>query len=521
MAITFGTNKQMQLVHSCDSLTNITGSIDGLEGFGYNIQGTNSVTIAIRKNEVIPVTITQESGNTITVPTGSQVIAWAASSVATIADAQTMTINGSTSSSAALDVKSIMIGYFKPFAFNYNNYGTTLTSVVWTWDSSGANIRTANNIWMDAIYIGNGVDLSGTTVSDSLFLEGQTYDETSNTYNGVLISQEGIVFSQGDIFISTTTGNSFNETLVFYETLYGNNTYTLNGTGTASLANTSISVSGTITLNVDFSAMTSFSMIGGTLSGFNSLSVASGQTFNRVVCTDGNTITMGAATSRSVFDQCGQITLNGTFSNVTVSDSTVSSGVAAVVCDSINDITGGSIDTTTGNGHAIELTTAHTGSFTTSTSGYDSGVTGSPITPTEAGVNATGNETILISASSGTFNIAVGSGLTVPSVAIANGSTAVVNVTDFQPTLTLTGLIPNSEVRIYNAGTTTEFDPGIENSGTSYSLQYSYLPNTLVDIVVHNVSYKHYRVEDFLLSAQDASLPIAQIFDRNYSNPPP
>ena len=91
-------------------------------------------------------------------------------------------------------------------------------------------------------------------------------------------------------------------------------------------------------------------------------------------------------------------------------------------------------------------------------------------------------------------------------------------VTGFQPTLTLTGLVANSEVRIYTAGTTTELD-GVENSGTTFAYQYEYVAATTVDIVVHKADYKHIRLEDFLLGSGDASLPIQQIFDRNYSNP--
>ena len=233
---------------------------------------------------------------------------------------------------------------------------------------------------------------------------------------------------------------------------------------------------------------------------------------------------------------CDQITLgSGTMSSCTVSNSTVASAEAAVVVSDLDNYSGGSI-TTTGTGHAIELTVATDGSWSTETSGYRAGTTGTPITPYYVGSTANGNETIFINVASGTVNISV-SGVTTPSVALPSGSTATVNITGFQPTLTLTGIkadsatnisggAPSSEVRIYETGTTTELT-GIENVietvpggkvGT-FSYQYAYPASTNVDIVIHHLDYKYYRINNYELGASNASLPIAQIPDRNYTNP--
>lgn len=97
-----------------------------------------------------------------------------------------------------------------------------------------------------------------------------------------------------------------------------------------------------------------------------------------------------------------------------------------------------------GTGHAVELTSIGGGSMTwdCTTSGYDAGVTGSPVAPTN-----TGNETIYVSATTGTITINVADGATVPSIRSAG---AVVNVVVPEVTVTFTGLVAGGEFRIYD-----------------------------------------------------------------------
>lgn len=78
----------------------------------------------------------------------------------------------------------------------------------------------------------------------------------------------------------------------------------------------------------------------------------------------------------------------------------------------------------------------------------------------------------------------------------------------------LTGLIAGSEVRVYEAGTTTEID-GIETSGTTFATTISV---SSVDLVVFNTTYLPVRTLAINTSV-DVTLPIQQIFDRNYENP--
>ena len=80
--------------------------------------------------------------------------------------------------------------------------------------------------------------------------------------------------------------------------------------------------------------------------------------------------------------------------------------------------------------------------------------------------------------------------------------------------LTLEPLIADSEVRIYEAGTTTEI-AGIESSGTSF--QTSIEVNS-VDIVIHKEDYEYVRIAGVDTSGGDLTVPIDQVFDRNYAN---
>jgi hypothetical protein len=87
-----------------------------------------------------------------------------------------------------------------------------------------------------------------------------------------------------------------------------------------------------------------------------------------------------------------------------------------------------------------------------------------------------------------------------------------------QQTLSLTGIKENSEVRIYHSGTTTEL-AGIENSTTTFDYEYVYSAGTYVDIVILHLDWDYYRIDNYLLPSTGATLPIAQITDRVYSNP--
>lgn len=90
---------------------------------------------------------------------------------------------------------------------------------------------------------------------------------------------------------------------------------------------------------------------------------------------------------------------------------------------------------------------------------------------------------------------------------------------EFQPTLYLTGLKNPTEVRIFEAGTTTEV-AGQENvtSGT-FSWVFDPAETPSVDISVLALNYQNIRLTSFALSSADVTIPIQQQVDRQYANP--
>ena len=86
-----------------------------------------------------------------------------------------------------------------------------------------------------------------------------------------------------------------------------------------------------------------------------------------------------------------------------------------------------------------------------------------------------------------------------------------INIVAPPASLTLTGLQPDTEVRVYEAGTSNEV-AGVENSGTTFSASIT-IPS--VDIVVFNVEYLPVYL-DAVDTTNNVALPIQQIFDRNY-----
>ncbi len=98
--------------------------------------------------------------------------------------------------------------------------------------------------------------------------------------------------------------------------------------------------------------------------------------------------------------------------------------------------------------------------------------------------------------------------------AILTGSITDSGGTTTRTQLSLTGLKTNSEVRVYQAGTATEVD-GIENSGTTFSTTTT---ESSIDLVIFNTQYQPVRTLA-IDTTVNVTLPIQQIFDRNYTNP--
>lgn len=176
----------------------------------------------------------------------------------------------------------------------------------------------------------------------------------------------------------------------------------------------------------------------------------------------------------------------------------VGSGNAIVDWKATTDIESCTFELSSGtsDAHAIKITAAGTYTFTDLTfTGF-----GSDGSNTAAIINDTGGVVVL--------NVFEG---LAPTVKNGVGAATTVNVLT---TLTLTGLQPDSEVRVFDAGTTTEL-AGVENSGTTFTANIS---ASSVDIVVHSLGYEYQKIEGADTSS-NLTLPIQQRVDRNYRNP--
>lgn len=166
--------------------------------------------------------------------------------------------------------------------------------------------------------------------------------------------------------------------------------------------------------------------------------------------------------------------------------------------DSNTDIEASTFELSSGTtaGHAAKISSTGTYTFT-------------DLTFTGFGADGTTSAAIF-NDSGGVVTINVFGG-NAPTVRNGTGASTTVNVLT---TLTLTGLQPNTEVRVYDAGTATEL-AGVENSGTSFSANIS---ATSVDIVIHSLGYEYQKIEG-ADTTSNLTLPIQQRVDRNYRNP--
>lgn len=234
-------------------------------------------------------------------------------------------------------------------------------------------------------------------------------------------------------------------------------------------------------------------------------------TVNLTTCTftdmDTFVFQSGATLVSTTFRRCGRVTLGGatvtgcSFERSTATTSLLVGGSVSTVsnCSFVSD----------GSNHAIEITAAGSYTFNGLTfSGYAAGSTGSPVTPT-----STGNEAVYVNVATGTVTISSDTALSVRSAG------ATVNVVAGQKTLTVTGISSGSDVVILTAGTDTVLtsNDGATNPVTSFQYAYTYAANTFVDIAVYKAGYVPYIVRNYLLENGNASLPVAQVIDRNYT----
>lgn len=166
--------------------------------------------------------------------------------------------------------------------------------------------------------------------------------------------------------------------------------------------------------------------------------------------------------------------------------------------------------TSTGTGHAIHVFPVGAGPFTFNIDGYS--VSGYE-TLDDTG---TGNTVFLIdSALDADITINVSNGTGTFSFEKASGYTGAV-VIDATVTTTLTGLVNNTEVSVYDTGDGSEI-AHVENVvGNEFA--FSDAASNVVDIFIHHVEYFRADILGFTIPGANTSVPVSQLFDPNYVN---
>lgn len=220
----------------------------------------------------------------------------------------------------------------------------------------------------------------------------------------------------------------------------------------------------------------------------------SGSTVVGATVTLRSTVTLAAV----AFIACPSFTSNGAvlsncaFTNTKVSAATPAEAAAIADC---------TFTKTTGTQHAMEV------------GGTAANMTldGCLFTGYAASNGSTGNEAIYVNIASGTMVITITGGGSTPSIRTAGATVTVAN----NRTVTLTGLQNPSEVRVFEAGTTTEISGTGAESVTDGDHSFSVPYDTNVDIVILSLGYQNMRILNYDVTA-DATLPVSQVIDRQY-----
>jgi hypothetical protein len=358
---------------------------------------------------------------------------------------------------------------------------TIINRVGFTLNLTGAP-RNATNTWYDYLVRGNGLTVTGGTSGDPITLDGIASVDAANGY-GAVRKVNGVFFVNTNLTVGGAANTYFEDTnqiVVFEDMPVNADLYKLEplGTGTTSFKLTN-SVMKSASTNSRFDLLLANANL-------NTLEFSG----NTVVNADAVQFKSGQTVTGSVFQGCNQIVPAGaSFTDNTVRGSLDTNG-ALLWPDGSSVQRCAFID----NNRGIEIETTGTKDF--------------------VGITFDGNTFDINNTSGSAVTVNVSGGGTASGVT-STGSAVTVQAS---ATLTLTGVVDGSEVRIFQAGTTTELY-GIESKSAGVDPAYSYTSPQAVDIVVHNVDYNYLRLNSYTLQANDASLPIAQVFDRNYRNP--
>jgi hypothetical protein len=373
--------------------------------------------------------------------------------------------------------------------------------------------RNATNTWFDYLVRGNGLTITGGTSGDAVLMDGIASVDASNGY-GAVRRVNSVFFVNTDLTLGTASDIYFedsNQIIVFENQPVDGDLYKIlaTGAGTTSFKLTSsvIKSANTATrfdLLLGDAGLETLTFSGNSVVNADQVRFKTGQTVDTVVFQNCSDIApTGATLTGCTFSACGRVTLGAsTLSGCSFLGST---GTAALLAgSSVAGVTNTEF-VSSGTGHAIEITATGTYTFSGLTfSGY------------AASNGSTGNETVYVNVASGSVTINTDSAISYRTAG------ATVTVVAGQRTLTVTGVVPGSDVVIYdaevipdgNANNVLQTSDAI--AGTSATYSYTFAADTLVDVGVFRSGYVPFYVRNFLLPNSDQALPVAQRVDINY-----
>lgn len=222
-----------------------------------------------------------------------------------------------------------------------------------------------------------------------------------------------------------------------------------------------------------------------------------------IITASGCTVTNSSIKTLATTANSFVLNASSVIQNCDINTTGITAGVAMSQVTTPSVFSGCTFTGSSSTGHAIEITTAGTYTFSGNVfSGYGAGGTNSAAIYNNSGGLVTINVT---SGGSGAAQLTVRNGA---------GASTTINA---NVQITLTGLQNPSEVRVFLAGTTTEVSGTGNESVTTGSHAFSVSSGTSVDITILSLGYQNTRIKAFSTTA-DTSVPVSQVLDRQYQN---
>lgn len=345
-----------------------------------------------------------------------------------------------------------------------------------------ASPRNITTTWVDYLVYGNSMEITGGTSSDPITMEGIAAVDLASGYgainrnNGVYFVNTALVFGDGSGSVNTYFEDD-NRIIVFEDQPVNASLYKIEPVGSAT-NNTTFNLSNTIIKSANIATSFDLTCNNANLDELNFDA-------NTIINAAETIFKTGQVIENCIWNNCNMVTPGGsTFDSNTITNSAATNALEYPL-ESIADISNCNFYNNT---NAILIATANTYTFDNlkfSGNTYD--------------INNTSGGTVIINATNG-----------------SNPSTYLGTVTiNNAVTLTITGLVSGSEIRIMQAGTQAVVD-GIESSGTSFAYTYNYPTGYNVDIQIISKGYEILWFGNLTLGSSASSLPVTQQVDRNY-----